>query len=75
VKSYENVKAAAVVSDLPKVLAAENEAEDHYLTEVTVALAEAVVVVVVVVVVVFVALVVLVALAKSLNVVDFVPLV
>jgi len=71
VKSYENVKAAAVVSDLPKVLAAENEAEDHYLTEVTVALAEAVVVVVVVVV----ALVVLVALAKSLNVVDFVPLV
>jgi len=74
VKSYENVKAAAVVSDLPKVLAAENEAEDHYLTEVTVALAEAVVVVVVVVVV-FVALVVLVALAKSLNVVVFVPLV
>ena len=73
-KSYENVKAAAVVSDLPKVLAAENEAEDHYLTEVTVALAEAVVVVVVVVVV-FVALVVLVALAKSLNVVVFVPLV
>ena len=72
-KSYENVKAAAVVSDLPKVLAAENEAEDHYLTEVTVALAEAVVVVVVVVV--FVALVVLVALAKSLNVVVFVPLV
>jgi len=71
VKSYENVKAAAVVSDLPKVLAAENEAEDHYLTEVTVALAEAVVVVVVVVV----ALVVLVALAKSLNVVVFVPLV
>jgi len=70
VKSYENVKAAAVVSDLPKVLAAENEAEDHYLTEVTVALAEAVVVVVVVV-----ALVVLVALAKSLKVVDFVPLV
>jgi hypothetical protein len=71
VKSYENVKAAAVVSDLPKVLAAENEAEDHYLTEVTVALAEAVVVVVVVVV----ALVVLVALDKSLNVVVFVPLV
>jgi hypothetical protein len=69
VKSYENVKAAAVVSDLPKVLAAENEAEDHYLTEVTVALA------VVVVVVVVVALVVLVALDKSLNVVVFVPLV
>jgi len=73
VKSYANVNVVAVVSDLPKVLAAENEAEDHYLTEVTVALAEAVVVVVVVVV--FVALVVLVALAKSLNVVVFVPLV
>jgi len=71
VKSYENVNVVAVVSDLPKVLAAENEAEVHYLTEVTVALAEAVVVVVVVVV----ALVVLVALDKSLNVVVFVPLV
>jgi len=71
VKSYENVNVVAVVSDLPKVLAAENEAEVHYLTEATVALAEAVVVVVVVVV----ALVVLVALDKSLNVVVFVPLV
>lgn len=72
-KSYENVNVVAVVSDLPKVLAAENEAEDHYLTEVTVVLAEAVVVVVVVVVVV--ALVVLVVLDKSLNVDVFVPLV
>jgi len=71
VKSYANVNVVAVVSDLPKVLASENEAEVHYLTEVTVALAEAVVVVVVVVV----ALVVLVALDKSLNVVVFVPLV
>jgi len=75
VKSYENVNVVAVVSDLPKVLALENEAEDHYLTEVTVTLAEGVVVVVVVVVVVFVALVVLVVLAKSLNVDAFVPLV
>ena len=73
-KSYENVNVVDVVSDLPKVLAAENEAEDHYLTEVTVALAEAVVVVVaVVVLVVLVALVV--SLAKSLDVVVFVPLV
>jgi len=69
VKSYENVNVVAVVSDLPKVLAAENEAEVHDLTEATVAL------VVVVVVVVVVALVVLVALDKSLNVVVFVPLV
>ena len=45
-KSYENVNVVAVVSDLPKVLAAENEAEDHYMTEIIVAFAEAVVVVV-----------------------------
>jgi len=73
VKSYENVNVVDVVSDLPKVLAAENEAEDHYLTEVTVALAEAVVVVGAVVV--LVVLVALVSLAKSLDVVVFVPLV
>jgi len=69
-KFYENVKAVAVVSDLPKVLALMNEAEVHYLTELTVAL---VVVVVVVVVVVLVVLVVLVV-AKSLEV-EAVPLV
>lgn len=74
-KSYENVNVVDVVSDLPKVLAAENEAEDHYLTEVTVALAVEVVVVVEAVVVVLVVLVALVVLAKSLNVVVFVPLV
>jgi len=68
-KFYENVKAVAVVSDLPKVLALMNEAEVHYLTEVTVTL----VVVVVVVVEVLVVLVVLVV-AKSL-VVEAVPLV
>ena len=56
-KSYENVKAAAVVSDLPKVLAAENEAEDHYLTEVTVALAEVLAVLVVLALVAYVPLV------------------
>lgn len=72
-KSYENVNVVDVVSDLPKVLAAENEAEVHYLTEVTVALAEAVVVVVAVVV--LVVLVALVVLAKSLDEVVFVPLV